>query len=181
VDRVYSDVRLDGLFFRVDPQLRGDWVDVHYDQFAPLETVALYSEDGVYLGIGQRHQREGPVDQPPVRPPGPAHYNYLELLIQKHEESLRQRSAGIDYSTVLACGRCRWPFLEFAKQMAARLGRAGGLSALRGDELEALRKVHSQLPRLDPELLEQAWRRAEQHTIPEILFLLQKLHDERSP
>ena len=51
----------------------------------------------------------------------------------------------------------------------------------RSDELETLQKIYMRLPRLDPELLEQAWRRAEQRTIPEILFLLQKLHDERSP
>jgi putative transposase len=38
VDRIYSDVRLDGFFFRVDPQLRGDWVEVRYDPFAELET-----------------------------------------------------------------------------------------------------------------------------------------------
>ena len=65
--------------------------------------------------------------------------------------------------------------------MAAHLGRTGGISALRSDELETLQKVHARLPQLDADLLEQAWRRAEQRTLPEILFLLQKLHDERRP
>ena len=87
----------------------------------------------------------------------------------------------IDYQAALARGRHRWPLLEFAKQLAAYLGRAGGISAFRSDELETLQKVHARLPRLDPELLEQACRRAEHRTIPEILFLLQKLHEERSP
>jgi hypothetical protein len=181
VDRIYSDVRLKGCYFRVDPRLRGDWVEVRYDPFTELETVVLYSEDGEYLGVGQRHQREGPVDQPAIRPPGQAKYNYLDLLIQKHEQSLEQRSSGIDYQAALDRGGSRWPFLEFAKQLAAYLGRTGGVSALRSDELETLQKVYPRLPRLDPELLEQAWRRAKQRTIPEILFLLQKLHDERSP
>jgi hypothetical protein len=146
-----------------------------------LQTVLLYSEEGEYLGVGQRHQREGPVEQPAVRPSGQAQYSYLDLLIQKHEQSLQQRSSGIDYPAALARSRCRWPFLEFAKQVAAHLGRTGGISALRSDELETLQKVHARLPRLDSDLLEQAWRRAEQRTLPEILFLLQKLHDERRP
>jgi transposase InsO family protein len=88
VDRIYSDVRLKGLLFRVDPRLRGDWVQVRYDPFAELETILLYSVEGEYLGVGQRYQREGPVDQPPVRPPSQAKYNYIELLIQKHQQSL---------------------------------------------------------------------------------------------
>jgi hypothetical protein len=39
----FSDVQLQGLFFQVDPRLRGDWVEVRYDPFSPLETVLLYS------------------------------------------------------------------------------------------------------------------------------------------
>jgi transposase InsO family protein len=181
VDRIYSDVRLNGLYFRVDPRFRDDWVEVRYDPFAELETVVLYSEDGEYLGVGQRHEREGPVEQPPVRPPSQTKYNYLDLLIQKHEQTLEQRSSGIDYQAALTRGGCRWPFLEFAKHLAAYLGRTGGLSAFRGDELETLQKIHARLPRLDPDLFERAWARASARTIPEILFLLQKLHDERSP
>jgi len=179
VDGIYSDVRIKGLYFRVDPRYRTDWVEVRYDPFAELETVLIYSEEGEYLGIGQRHQREGPVDQPAVRPQSQAKYNYLDLLIQKHEQALEQRSSGIDYQAALARGGCRWPFLEFAKQLAAYLGRTGGLSAFRSDELETLQKIYARLPRLDPELFERAWTRASQRTIPEILFLLQKLHDER--
>ncbi len=181
VDRTYSDVRLNGLYFRVDPQLRGDWLEVRYDPFTELQTVLLYSEEGEYLGVGQRHQREGPVEQPATRPPSQAQYNYLDLLIQKHEQSLQQRSSGIDYPGALARSRSRWPFLEFAKQVAAHLGRTGGISALRSDELETLQKVHARLTHLDADLLDQAWRHAEQRTLPEILFLLQKLHDERRP
>jgi hypothetical protein len=42
VDPTYCDVRIDGGFFRVDPQLRGDRVEVRYDPFAELEIVYLY-------------------------------------------------------------------------------------------------------------------------------------------
>jgi len=54
------------------------------------------------------------------------------------------------------------------------------LSAFRTDELETLQKVYTRLTRLDADLLERACSRARQRTIPEIVFLLQQLHDERS-
>jgi len=182
VSRIYSDVRLKGLFFRVDPQLRDDWVQVRYDPFAELETILLYSDEGEYLGVGQRYQREGPAVQPPAaKPPGQPKYDYVELLIRKHEQSLDQRSGGIDYQAALARGQRRWPFLDFAKQLAAFLGRAGGISAFRNDELETLQKVYTRLTRLDAPMLQQACTRARQQTIPEIVFLLQQLHDERKP
>lgn len=60
-------------------------------------------------------------------------------------------------------------------------GQAGGISAFCSDELEMLQKVYARLTRLDPDMLKQAWTRARQRTIPEIVFLLQQLHDERSP
>ncbi len=98
----FSDVQLDGLFFQVDPRLRGDWVEVRYDPFSPLETVLLYSADGEYLGVGKRHQRETVPEQSPPSPTAKPKHNYLDLLIQKHEQALRDRHAGIDYQAVLA-------------------------------------------------------------------------------
>jgi hypothetical protein len=182
VDRTFSDVRLQNLFFRVDPQFRGDKVEVRYDPFGELETVLLYSLEGEYLGIGQRYQREGPAVQPSLTsPPGQAKYNYVELLIQKHEESLRQQSRGIDYQAALTRSQRRWPFLEFAKHLARHLGQTGGISSFRSDELEMLQKVYTRLTHLDANLLEQACARARQRTIPEIVFLLQQLHDQRRP
>ena len=85
VDATYSDVRLQGFFFRVDPQLRGDWVEVRYDPFAELETVYLYSPDDEFLGRGQRYDREGPATQPPPAPrPGPTQ---VQLRRTPHPEA----------------------------------------------------------------------------------------------
>ncbi len=99
----FSDVQLDGLFFQVDPRLRGDWVEVRYDPFSPLETVLLYSADGEYLGVGKRHQRETVPEQSPPSPTAKPKHNYLDLLIQKHEQALRTAMRG---STTR---RCRSP------------------------------------------------------------------------
>jgi transposase InsO family protein len=182
VDPDFSDVRVSGLFFRVDKGLRRDKVEVHYDPFGDLESVLIYSLDGQYLGIGLRHEREKgeeAADAPAGAPPPKAKHNYLDLLIQKQKEALERRTQGIDYRAALAAADRRWPFIEFAKQLAEHLGRSGGLSAFRGDELEALQKIYQRLKFLDPGLLEAACAQAQQRSIAEIVFLLQRLHDER--
>lgn len=182
VDRTYSDIRLNGGFFRVDPKLRGDAVEVRYDPFRALETVLVYSPEGEYLGVGQRHDRERRADQPQATPPSrPVKFSYLALLEQIHEESLRRRQGGIDYQAVLAQGHARWPFVEFVVQLAAHLGLAGGLSAFRADDLTILQQVHARLPGLDSRLLRQACEEVPQRSIPEIVFRLQQLHDQRRP
>jgi hypothetical protein len=175
----FSDVQLEGRFFQVDPRLRGDWVEVRYDPFSPLETVLLYSPDGEYLGVGKRHQRESVPTQPPKPQTAKPKHNYLELLIQKHEEALRERHAGIDYQAVLAVAGRRWPFAEFVKQLAAHLGRRGGLTAFTADELESLQKVYQRLTLLDAPMLREACERATGRTIPEIVFVLQQLAHQR--
>jgi transposase InsO family protein len=175
----FSDVQLEGLFFQVDPKFRGDWVEVRFDPFSPLETVLLYSSDSEYLGMGKRHQREGVPAQPPKQETPKPKHNYLELLIQKHEQGLRDRHAGIDYQAVLAAAGRRWPFVEFVKQLAAHLGRQGGLTAFTTDELESLQKVYQRLSCLDAPLLREACERATGRTIPDIVFLLQKLVHEK--
>lgn len=175
----FSDVQLKGLFFQVDPRHRGDWVEVRYDPFSVLETVLLYSPDGEYLGEGKRHQRQTVPDQPPPRAAPKPKHNYLDLLIQKHEEALRDRHAGIDYQAVLAAAGRRWPFVEFVKQLAAHLGRRGGLTAFTAEELESLQKVYQRLTSLDAPMLREACERATGRTIPDVVFLLQQLAHEK--
>ena len=183
VDPDFSDVRISGLFFRVDKKLRRDKVEVRYDPFGDLEGVLIYSLDGEYLGTGTRHQREAGEDGrggPANSPPPKAKHNYLDLLIQKQKEAIDRRASGIDYQAVLAASDRRWPFIEFAKQLAGYLGRSGGISAFRTDELESLQKIYQRLKFLDPALLEAACAQAQQRSIAEIVFLLQRLHDERT-
>jgi transposase InsO family protein len=176
----FSDVQLEGLFFQVDPRLRGDWVEVRYDPFSPPETVLLYSLDGEYLGVGKRHQRKDvPEQSPKQQQTSKPKHNYLELLIQKHEQTLRDRHGGIDYPAVLAAARRRWPFSEFAKQLAAHLGRKGGLAAFTTDELESLQKVYQRLTCLDAAMLREACATATGRIIPDVVFRLQQLAHEK--
>ncbi len=182
VNRTFSDVQILGLFFRVHRDHRGDKVLVRYDPFdAELNSVLIYSLDGEYLGTGIRHEREGREEDKRSAPPSPTKvkHNYLDLLIRKQQQNIERRSSGIDYREVLAASDRRWPFVEFAKQLASHLGRSGGISAFRADELESLQKVYQRLTFLDPALLEKACAQAGQRSIVEIVFLLQRLHDER--
>jgi len=179
VNEEFTDVQLDMRFFKVDPRLRGDRVEVRYDPFGPLQTVLIYSAEGEYLGVGKRHQREAAPQQAPAAPTPKPKHNYLDLLIQKHDQALRDRHAGIDYRAVLAAAGRRWPFAEFVKQLAGHMGRKGGLTAFTSDELESLQKVYQRLTSLDAPMLREACERATARTIPNIVFLLQQLAHER--
>jgi transposase InsO family protein len=179
VNKTFADVQVDRFFFEVDPRLRGDRVEVRYDPFCPLETVLLYSLEGEYLGVGRRYDRDTARQQPVHAPPSKPKHNYLDLLIQKHEQALRDRHAGIDYQAVLAVAGRRWPFVEFVKQLASHMGRKSGLTAFTTEELESLQKVYQRLTALDAPMLREACERATGRTIPDIVLVLQQLAHEK--
>jgi hypothetical protein len=181
VDEDHADVRVDNLFFAVDPKLRGDTVIVEYDPFSSLEEVRLYSPVDVYLGRGKRYQRErGSHQQPaPAPPTGPITPHYLDILRAEHDALHQQRrSQGIDYHS--ARQRNTWSLTGFAGILARLLGRQGGLSGLRADEMGILAAFHARHDGLNESLLRQAFSQAASATIPEVLFQLQSLLHERS-
>ena len=120
VNKTFSDVQLPCGFFRVNQDLRGDKVEVRYDPFQEIDRVLIYSLDGEYLDTGFRHQRQGQQGDADVTPrPSPkVQYNYLDLLIEKHQQAIDRQSSGINYEAVMAAADRRWPFSEFAKQLA---------------------------------------------------------------
>ena len=181
VHKDFSDVRLEGLFFAVDPALRGDRVIVEYDPFSPLQEVQLYAPTGAYLGRGQRYQREkGSHLQPPSTPPaGPITPHYLDALRAEHAAAQQQRrSLGIDFHS--ARQRNVWSVSSFARVFARLLGRQGGVSGLTAQEVDLLAAFHARHDRLTESLLRQAFEQAPAATLPEVLFQLQSLLPERS-
>jgi hypothetical protein len=64
--------------------------------------------------------------------------------------------------------------------LARLLARKGSLSAFTAEEMEVLRAFHARHDRLTESLLRKAFARASFPTIPEILFHLQTLLDERN-
>ena len=180
VNRTHCDVQLENCFFRVaDRSLRGDQVEVRYDPYAPLERVLLYSlKSGEYLGTAERYQRElgAHGEAAPPAAPGKPQHNYLDLLVEQHEQSLQQRSQGIDYRQLPAARS--GSFSDFVQTLGQLLGRRGGLSAFSSDELEALSKLYARVDCQEP-LLRQAVEQAREKTIPAIAFELQRLSDAR--
>jgi hypothetical protein len=181
VDRDFSDIRLENMFFAVDPWLRGDKVIVEYDPFSALEEVQLYSLAGAYLGRGRRYRREkGSHPQPPPVPPaGPITPHYLNALRAAHAAAQQeQRNQGIDFHS--ARQRNVWSVTSFVRVFARLLGRQGGVSGLSAQEIDVLAAFHARHERVTESLLRQAFSQAASPTIPEVLFQLQILLHERN-
>ncbi len=181
VDEDFSDVRTGGLFFAVDPRLRGDRVIVQFDPYSALDEVQLYSPAGSYLGLGRRYQRQsGSHPQPQGRksPAEPVTPHYLDALRADHDAAQQQQRGGIDYHS--ARQRNVWPLTGFAGTLARLLGRKGGISGLGAEEMEILAAFHARHDRVTEGLLKQAFTQAESPTIPQILFHLQSLLHERN-
>jgi hypothetical protein len=168
----FSDVQLDGRFYRVDKRLRRDRVEIRYDPFSSPDTVLVYSLKGEYLGKGLLHERElGERAETPL--PQKPKSNYLDLLLREHERELREKTQGIDYRSLIS--QRVWPFHAFAKELAGLLGRKGGPSSFNAGELETLKKIFNRHCGLSETLLREAFERAGEKTIPAIAHELQRL------
>jgi hypothetical protein len=176
VNRTFSDIQLDKRFYRVDPKLRGDRVQVKYDPFSSWDTVHIYSLDGQYLVTGTLHDRSADVPQAPQRPQGKPKHSYTQLLIRQHKQLLAEQTGGIDYRKIVQ--RRPWPFHEFAKTVAQLMGKKAALADLSAGELEALKKVYNQSRCIDRHLVKKAFENAPYPKLPyiirELKLLIQK-------
>jgi hypothetical protein len=177
VDRDFADVRLHNRYYRVDPRLRGDKVQVRYDPFSHRETVHIYSLEDEYLGQGVLHQRETGQPPSPSRTPGKPQHNLLDLLVREHDQQLTTATRGIDYRHVVQ--RRAWPFASFLKTLAQLMGRPGGASAFTAGELEGLKKTYHHSTALNEALLKTAFARAQHKTIPFVRHELHQLATEQ--
>lgn len=176
VDKTFSDIRLNNRFYKVDPKLRGDRLDVRYDLRGPAGEILLYSLKEEYLGKGVLHQREEGQDVPPEARRSGKTFDMMGMLIDAHKKQLADEIGGIDYG---AAGRChRWSFDAFAACLADLLGRKGGLSAFSAEELGALKQVHGRHRDLTRTFLKKAFAKADRPTIPSIVYALQQLKEE---
>ena len=171
VHRDFADVQVHNRFYRVDPKLRGDKVEVRYDPYGPLDTVQVYSPHGRYLGEGVRHHRQTGAPAPPYQASKPQN-SYTDLLIGQHEQQLAQQTQGIDYRKFAP--RRAWPFAAFVNTCARLLGKKGGCAAFTAHELEQLKKLYNQHAGLDPQRLKAACANATEKTIADIAYELQQ-------
>ncbi len=172
VNRTFSDVRINNRFFKVDPRLRGDRVQVALDPFSALDTVELYSLRGVYLGTVKRHYRE-PGGQVHIPEPAKPKHNYLDLLMKKHQQDLDKRIKGIDYRMVV--NKRSWSFHEFAGTIAGFLGDKGGITSFNAGQLETLKKVFNQSILINKQMIKHAFEKAPHKSIPYIIHELKQI------
>ncbi|MCP4153741.1 MAG: DDE-type integrase/transposase/recombinase [bacterium] len=173
VNRTFSDIRLNNLFFRVDPRLRTERVTVAYDPFTDYDSVDIYSLKGRYLGEGKLHTRTPSRIPETQQPPAKAKYNYIDLLMKQHEKQLKEKTAGIDYRK--ARDTRPWPFQEFAKTFAQLLGHKGGLTSLSVEQLETLKKVYNRSTNMTKGMVKKAFKNAADKSFPYLVFELKSL------
>lgn len=175
VHRDFSDISLNGRFYKADPKLRGDRVIVSYDPFTEPDRLLIYSLDEQFLGCAELHNREKTQDAhqpgPPVQPK-PKH-NYIELLLTEHEKKLTAQARGFDYVKLL--DKKRWPFGTFVQTLAGLMGLKGGATCFSTDDFEALKKLYDRYPDLNELKLVEAFEAAELKTIGHVALSLQKL------
>jgi putative transposase len=173
VHATFSDVQLHKRFYKTDPRLRGDRVEVRYDPFSSQDTVQIYSLKEVYLADGRLHQRTKIDPVPPAKKLEKPAHNYLDLLDRQHQQELSKKTGGIDYRK--AANSRPWPFHEFARLIADLLGEKGGLGAFNAQELEALKKTWNMHTGINKAMVRQACAAAGHKTIPHVIRELKTL------
>ena len=138
MEPTFSDVVLKNTFYQVDPKLRGLRLRVHFDplidETGMPATVELYSEQGVYFGVGRRYERQRDShEQPKATTPDKLEQSaYLEILLRSSEQEIAsKRQDGISFQTAMAHGRLTSSTL--CQVVTQLLGRKGGLSGLSPD------------------------------------------------
>lgn len=175
VHKDFSDIQLNGRFYRVAERLRGQKVLVRYDPYGSGDTIFLYSFQGQYLGEGELHNRERYSQAPPPPRPKPS-YSYLEILISKYREKLREEAGSIDYRKVRSPRTL--PFTDFANTLAGLMGRRGGMSSFTEKELALLKEAHRCLKGLTKAALRDIVSHAQDTTFLAVLSVLQRFSKE---
>ena len=123
------------------------------------------------------YQREEKNRTPPTAPQKKPAFNYIDLIVSRHEQYLEKKARGIDYAALPPPGR--WPFGAFVSTCAELLGRKDTASAFSTAEVETLKKLYDQHPELNAAVLREAFASAETKTIGAIAFMLQKFNHLR--
>ena len=182
VNKTFSDVQLNKRFYRTDPKLRGDRVQVKYDPFSSWDTVQIHSLDGQFLATGTLHDRTTDIPVSAKKPQGKPKHSYTQLLIRQHNQMLAEQAGSIDYRKVVQSRT--WPFHEFAKTVAQLMGKKAGLADLSAGQLEALKKTYNQSRSINRNMLKAAFEKALYPTVPyiirELKLLIQKEENDVS-
>lgn len=178
VNPTFSDVRLNNRYYKVDPKLRGDRVQVRFDPFGTLDEVHLYSlKDESFLGTGKLHHRDSADPACAANNQTKAQHDYLDVIIARHDRELERQTQGIDYTRLNQTKP--WPFHDFARKLAQLMGKRGSLTEFRSDELEALQKFYQRHTGISEEMLKRAYIQAYEKSVPYIILEIQEMQKEK--
>lgn len=178
VNTTFSDVRLNNRYYKVDPRLRGDRLQVRFDPFGIMDEVHLYSlKDESFLGKGTLHHRESADPACAANNQTKAQHDYLDVIIARHDRELKRQTQGIDYTRLNQTKP--WPFHDFARKLAQLMGKKGGLTDFRSDELEALQKFYQRHTGISEELLHKAYTQAYEKNVPYLIYEIQEMLKEK--
>jgi transposase InsO family protein len=171
VNKDFSDIMLQGRFYRVDPKLRKDKVQVRYDPFGDIQTVYIYSVDDMYLGKGVLYQRDYG-EKTDISKTNPKH-SLIKVLNQEHDKKLETQSKGIDYRKLVETKK--WPFICFVEKFAKLMGYKEKLSSFNACELEQLKKAYNRIAEPNEVMLAKAFENTQKKSITNIIYQLQIL------
>lgn len=174
VHRDFSDISLDGRLYAVDPRLRGDKVQVRFDPYSSEKKVLIYSLDDRFLGEGRLYSRDEKNRTPEISPKKKPIYNYIELIINNHDQYLKNQTRAIDYAA-LPPTNASWPLSSFISTVAELLGQKDGTCSFSTAELETLKKLYQRHQQLTKEILRQAFADENITTIGGLALSLQNL------
>lgn len=173
----FSDIRLNNRYYKVDRRLRRDKVEVRFDPFGSLNTVHIYSlRDQSFLGEGKLHQRELGAQPLPEVNQGHAKHSYIEVLVQKHEATLNDQVAGIDYTKINQTKP--WPFNAFTQKVAKLMGKES-FNEFTAFEMERLKKIYNLHPSLNEEIVLKAYQQALEKNFMHITVALKQILKEQ--
>jgi transposase InsO family protein len=180
VDPTYSDVSIDKRLYRVDPRLRGMRVLVQFNPFRSdpqqPDEVKLYDLQDVYLGVGQRYERQrGAHPEPPStgKPKPLLESPYIKCLLEDHQRKLAEAcQAGISYQSAMQHDVLS--LAQLCQHISRYLGRSG-LSGLTELELEVIEVFYRKHPQVRSWQVPRAAEQAAGGGLPQLLWALQKL------
>jgi transposase InsO family protein len=186
VDPTHSDVSIDKRLYRVDPRLRGMKVQILFnpfrsDQEQPDE-VKLYDLQDVYLGVGQRYQRQHGAHgetSSAAKPKPLLESAYIKCLLEDHRRALAEACrAGISYQSAMQHDVLS--IAQLGQHLSRHLGRAG-LSGLNERELEAIEAFYRKHSQVRSWQVQRAAEQAAGGGLPQLLWALQKLLTSDGP
>jgi transposase InsO family protein len=168
VNKVFSDVSIDSIYYQVDKRYRGDKVNVHYDPFSDRSEVLLYNLKNEYLQKAIRYEREVNFDEPTPEPEQKPKHSYLDLINKKHDKKMQADINQTDFTQVDEV----WPLTAFISHVAVLVGYQGN-HHFTTEELTLLKQAYDRHSNLNAGVVTSAFEQADVKNIRHLILHLQ--------